>query len=178
MELRDISPDRTWPTCPMYDAIVEALVALHMSDDIEGLPLPSEARSEALETDPREWKPRHWPSPDRAIRDRFHAEWTRRLQARFNIDPLTQPKNTGANGTAARKRHTVRDKVLAALDDKEALLPEVVALHADHPVRQTHWSLLALYRDGLIEREVVECATTTTRPGWKYKKLYAYRKAA
>lgn len=40
------------------------------------------------DADPNPKDGRKWPHPDRRVRDAFHMEWTRRMQARSGIDPL------------------------------------------------------------------------------------------
>jgi predicted DNA-binding protein YlxM (UPF0122 family) len=40
------------------------------------------------DVDPNPKDGRNWPHKDRLVRDAFHLEWTRRMQARSGIDPL------------------------------------------------------------------------------------------
>ena len=47
-----------------------------------------------------------WPSPDRKVRDAFHAKWTARMQARCGIDP-TQQTALSANLDRNAKAQTI-----------------------------------------------------------------------
>lgn len=48
-----------------------------------------------LQVDPTPKRGVDWPSPNRAVRDRFHALWTARMQQRCGVNPLKQPKTDG-----------------------------------------------------------------------------------
>lgn len=91
---------------------------------------------------------------DRIVRDRFHADWTARMQKRCGIDPLAQTKT---NAPAAEG--VTKSFVLSVLPDTpaEALTAvKVVARLKQHStyVLRTRRALERLWRDGVLQRRV------------------------
>lgn len=69
-----------WTASPMWLAMMDAAVACGVEDRMD----------EARITDAKVWAKKgdpHWPSEDKAVRDRFQLLWTANVQARCGIDP-------------------------------------------------------------------------------------------
>ncbi len=143
----DYTADRAWPTCPMFVAMREVLTEMGLAHAV----------SVALETDPREWTPRHdWPSTDAAVRHRFHERWTARVQEMIGLsDGAVVVRRPPPKSGRSRVKVPVPD-VLASLDATTARPTEDISARIGAAsVKAVEWTLRRLWRDGRIVREAV-----------------------
>jgi predicted DNA-binding protein (UPF0251 family) len=84
-----------WEASGAFDDLKAALAAVGCAD-----------------VDPNPKDGRNWPHKDRRVRDAFHLEWTRRMQARSGIDPLEVTPREKLQAVWRAKRDEVETKMV------------------------------------------------------------------
>ena len=77
-----------------------------------------------LDVDPTPKVGVDWPSPDRKVRDAFHARWTERMQQRCGFDPL-RPTNYGTIRQERTEKRAAKMREVAALHEDGKTVPEI-----------------------------------------------------
>ena len=129
-------PICSWQRSPLYAAMLDALTECGLADQADL----------ARITDPDVWArkgDRHWPTRDLALRARFDALWTEKVQARCGINPDQSPaqvynaslvgKPILASHRAAERqqKQVLREAVVARYTADEALTITDVAVAFD-----------------------------------------------